>query len=119
MAIKNLKRVFKAVLAGIGLPMMVAAQETATTIDIVLSRVQKWLNWVLILAFIILTLYFAWGVVGYVRAGGDEKKVADAKRHIIYGIIGMAIAGAIWGIAYVIWNSLGITPGGTVPVPSF
>ncbi len=116
MAIKNLKRVFKAVLAGLGLPMIAAAE---TTFGDILISIRSWLNYILILAFIVLTLYFVWGVAGYVRAGGDEKKVVEAKRHMIYGIIGMAIAGAIWGIAQIIWASFGITTGTNPIVPSF
>lgn len=116
MTIGNMKNSLKAAVAGLALPMFALA---ASTVDSLLADVKRWLNYVLYLAFILLTLYFVWGVVGYVRSGGDEKKVADAKRHMLWGIIGMAVAGAAWGIAQIVWSTLGVNPGGVPSVPQF
>ena len=116
MIIGNIKNSLKAAAAGLALPMLVLAAET---VDSLLTKVRGWLNTIILLAFIVLTLYFVWGVVGYVRSGGDEKKVVDAKRHMLWGIIGMAVAGAAWGIAQIVWSTLGINPGGVPNVPQF
>ncbi|MEK7162508.1 MAG: hypothetical protein AAB730_01460 [Patescibacteria group bacterium] len=110
-----MKNSLKAAIAGLALPMLALA----ATVDSLLVKVKGWLNTVIVIAFIILTLYFVWGVVGYVRSGGDEKKVVDAKRHMLWGIIGMAVAGAAWGIAAIIWSTLDVSPGGTPIVPQF
>ena len=120
MTIGNIKNSLKVAASGLGLPMFASAATTAgTDVSALLVNVKAWLNYVIYIIFILLTLYFVWGVVGYVRAGGDEKKVADAKRHILWGIIGMIVAGAAWGIAQIIWTSLGVTPGLVPTVPQF
>jgi hypothetical protein len=54
-------------------------------------------------------IYFIWGITQYVIAQSDEKK-ADAKAHIIYGIIAMFVIVSIWGITDFIADYLGIIP---------
>lgn len=54
-------------------------------------------------------IYFIWGIIQYVIAQSDDKK-ADAKTHIIYGIIAMFVIVSIWGITDYIADYLGITP---------
>ena len=74
MTIGNMKNSLKAAATGLALPMLVSA----ATVSSLLEDVKGWLNTIIVIAFIILTLYFVWGVVSYVRSGGDEKKVVDA-----------------------------------------
>lgn len=54
-------------------------------------------------------IYFIWGIIRYVIAQSEENK-ADAKMHIIYGIIAMFVIVSIWGITNFIADYLGITP---------
>jgi len=52
--------------------------------------------------FLLVTVYFFWGIITYVRAGGDEKAIDTGKKHMLWGIIGMAIMASAWGIVGVI-----------------
>lgn len=54
------------------------------------------------LLFILVTVYFFWGVITYVRAGGDQKAIDTGKQHMIWGIIGMAVMASAWGIVEII-----------------
>jgi len=51
-------------------------------------------------------LLFVWGVVKYVRGGGDEKKVAEGRLMIVNGIIALFVILAFFLLALVIYNSL-------------
>lgn len=50
------------------------------------------------LLFILATVVFLYGVVKYVVAGGDEKKMDSGKQFMIYGVIGLFVMLTVWGI---------------------
>jgi len=52
--------------------------------------------------FVLVTLYFIWGVVTYVRAAGDQTAIETGKKHMIWGIVGMTIMMSAWGIVRLI-----------------
>jgi len=96
------------------LPYVAAAQD----VDSLLYKIKSTLNTVIMLLFVLVTLYFIWGVVKYVSAAGDEAKLKAGKQHMIWGIIGMAVMAGAWGIVnllvnYLVGGSGGITP--TIP----
>jgi len=73
-----------------------------------LEKIKDTLNEIIVLLFVLVTVYFAWGVIKYVRAGGDEKALTEGKRHMIWGIIGMAIMAGAWGIVEMIQLYFGL-----------
>ena len=52
---------------------------------------QQILNPFIYLLFAIALLVFIWGVVRFISQGGDEDARTIAKRHILYGLLGMFI----------------------------
>jgi TRAP-type C4-dicarboxylate transport system permease small subunit len=58
--------------------------------------------------FPLATAIFLWGAIEYMRAAGDEKKIKDAKQKIIYGIIGLTLMVAVWGIVKAIVTTFGL-----------
>ena len=65
-----------------------------------------------IVVFSIAVLVFGWGIVKYLTAAGDATKVKDARVFLWWGIIGMFVLAAIFGIITFIGDQIGITPGG-------
>jgi len=57
---------------------------------------------------------FLWGVVKYIFAAGDEEKRKDAKGIIFYGILGMFVLVAFWGIILIVTSTFDISTGGTI-----
>jgi len=117
-----MKKVFqhakKLIVPAMLLPMAAFAQQG--NIDSLMRSIILTLNSILIIAFALLTLYFVWGVVQYVMAGGDEEKLAKGKQHMIWGIIGMAVAAGAWGIVNLILTYvIGGGGGGKPTIPSF
>jgi len=51
---------------------------------------------------LIATIVFAWGVILYISAAGDEEKIKEGRQYIIWGIIGLAIIISVWGIVKIV-----------------
>ena len=87
-------------------PMMALAAVGSSQIQSTITTVQNILNAIIGLLFVLVTLYFIWGIVQYVMASGDETKLKNGKNHMIWGIIGMAVMAGAWGIVRIVVNSL-------------
>jgi TRAP-type C4-dicarboxylate transport system permease small subunit len=113
---KLLYKVAKVAIPASLLPFVASAQ----AINTVLTNIRTTLNLVIALLFVIITIYFIWGVIQYISASGDEEKLKAGKQHMLWGIIGLAVVGAAWGIASLIWTYLGVSGGtGGVIIPQF
>jgi len=67
------------------------------------------INPLIILIFGIAVLMFVVGIVEYMANKDNADAAAKGKRHMLWGIIGMAIMVSVFGIMHVIINTLGIT----------
>jgi TRAP-type C4-dicarboxylate transport system permease small subunit len=112
----DFKKITSTILA-LGFPMLVAA----ATVESALLQVKNILNIVIGLLFVLVTLYFIWGIVKYVTAAGDEAKIKDGKRHMIWGIIGMVVMAGAWGIVRIVLDYFGVSggTGGVQPPTGF
>jgi len=66
------------------------------------------INPFIILLFSVALLVFIWGLVQFVRNAGEADALETAKRHVIYGLIGMFIMVSAFGIIRIILNTFGI-----------
>jgi len=107
----NLKEIILSSVATLTFPVLAMA---ASDFNTVLGNIKTWLTTIISIFFVLVTLYFIWGVIEYVKAGGDDSAVKKGKTHMIYGIIGMAVMAAAWGIVGVLVQSFGVG-GGTIP----
>ncbi len=64
------------------------------------------LNQIIQLLMIVATVVFLWGIIQYVIAGDSEDKLQKAKDYIIYGILGLFVMVAMWGIVFAIQNTV-------------
>lgn len=76
------------------------------TIGSLLNNVEQVANRAISLLFVVATLVFLWGVIRYVIAGGDEEKLKEGRQYIIYGLIGLAVMLAVWGIVGAVVKTL-------------
>lgn len=65
-----------------------------------IKTIETTLKQIIGLLFLLVTVYFFWGVVDFVRASssGDTAKLEAGKKHMIWGIVGMAIMLGAWGL---------------------
>ena len=69
-----------------------------------LGSIRNTLNTIVELLFVLATVYFFWGVISYIGAAGDESKLRDGKRHMIWGIVGMVIMAGAWSLVTILAN---------------
>jgi uncharacterized membrane protein YidH (DUF202 family) len=114
-----------AILSSIGLvfaPLSVFAAGPAcgnysqNTIEYILCRIGSILNTVVPILIALGVVYFVWGVVQYIM-GHEEESKKKGREKMIWGIIGLVVIVAMWGIVGIIQNSFGVsgTYQGTIP----
>ncbi len=73
------------------------------TVNAFINKIRQTLNSVVVILFILVTIYFCWGIIQYVVGSrGDEEKLTQGKRHMIWGIVGMTVMASAWGIVQII-----------------
>ncbi len=81
-----------------------------------MCKIQNLLNAAVPLLLALGVVYFVWGVVQFVIAGGEEAKTKGRDR-VVYGIIGLAIIIGLWGIVNLVVNTFVENPQ-TITVPT-
>lgn len=95
-------------------PAIVMAADVQSIMQDISDIVKTIIPILMLVAFVV----FLWGVVKFIFAGGDENKRKDAKNYIIYGLIGLFVMVAVWGIVEVVLNTFGVEGGGTIELPT-
>ncbi len=89
----------------------------AQSIEDIISTLDDIFGSIVPLLMVVAMAAFLWGIVKYIYAAGDEEKRKNAKGIIVYGVLGMFILVAFWGIFKIIEATFGVEIGGTIEVP--
>ena len=89
----------------------------AATVDTGLTKIKDLLITIIAILFVLVTLWFIWGVIQYVSAAGEAEKLKAGKDHMIWGIIGMAVAAGAWGLVKLLLETFGVGSSGIPTVP--
>lgn len=111
-------KLYPALIAGLSLlPLAAGAQDISS----ILTRVGGTMNTLIGLLFIAATLVFLWGVVMFIAGSADPAKRDKAKGIMTWGIIGLAVMAAAWGITQILISYFGVpaTGPGVVKPPTF
>ncbi len=90
---------------------------TGGTLIGILCRIQQILNSVVPVLIALGVVYFIWGVVSYM-IGGDEEAKKKGRDKIIYGIIGLAVIIAVWGLVKILTNTFGVNNTTNIQYPT-
>lgn len=93
------------------LPFIAQAQDISSA----LTTVQTLLNSIIPVLMILATIVFLWGVIKYITAGGDEEALKTGRAYMIFGLIGLFVMVAVWGIVVLLINTFGV---GGVGIPT-
>lgn len=96
------------VLGSVLVPFLAFAQQLpgqSTDVFGVLAIVSRVINIVTIILVAAAILMFIWGVIQYISSGGDEEKQKAARSTMIYGIIGIFVIVAVWGLVNILRNT--------------
>lgn len=95
-------------------PLAALAQVQVTNVETLIRRVQGIMNAIIPLILIVATIVFIWGVVTVVISTGNVEKRKEGKDLILYGLIGLFVISAVWGLVAIIGNTIS-TPTITQP----
>ena len=112
MSITSIRKIalFIPLVVMIALPLVGFAQqptEVITDIAGVESLLNRILNIVFVIFFIIAVLFIILAAFGYLTAGGDDEKIKSAKQKLIYAIVAIVVALLATGIDNIVEGILG------------
>ncbi len=64
-------------------------------------------NWIITIFWILTVLFLIWAAVLYLTAGGNDEKIGEAKKRVVYAIIAAAIALLATALGPIVQNLLG------------
>ena len=64
------------------------------------------INPIIVLLFAVALIVFLWGIFEFISGHESEEKVSTGKRHMLWGIIGLAIMASAFGILNLIVSFL-------------
>lgn len=64
-------------------------------------------------------LVFVWGIARFIKSAGSEKEIKDSKNLVIWGIIGLFVLIAIWGIIAFLRSEFGFNGDPAIPQVRF
>ena len=88
-------------------PFMAFAQ--SDVLSPILENAKDALDIVVPIAITLALIYFIWQVTKYVIAADEEAKT-DARKKMLYGIVGLFVIIAIWGLVNFVASYLGVDP---------
>jgi len=53
----------------------------------------------------LLLIFFIWGLITFIGAGGDTGKISDGKQRMLWGILGIFISVSVWGMVNLLFNT--------------
>jgi len=74
----------------------------AQTVGSIVDTIIDFLDSIIPILFLIATIVFLWGIILFITSGGDEEKRKEGRQYIIFGLIGLFVMVAIWGIVEVL-----------------
>ena len=66
-------------------------------------------NILVTLLFVVALLVFAYGIIRYLMAAGDESEIRSARGYIIWGVIGMAVLASLFGLILFLRSVFGVS----------
>jgi len=88
----------------------------ATTFQDVINTTKGVVTALVPLLMAIVVVIFIIGVIKYITAGGDEAKRTEGRNYMIYGVVGLFVIVAVWGLVNLLRSTLNLDT--TVPTPN-
>lgn len=89
----------------------------AGTIQAIICKIGNILDTIIPILIVLGVVYFIWGVVSYVISDDEEAKTAGRDR-MIYGIIGLVVIVALWGLVGIVTKTFKLDGAATVNIPT-
>ncbi|MEK7128814.1 MAG: hypothetical protein AAB858_00520 [Patescibacteria group bacterium] len=97
----------------LAMPFVVSAQQ----IVVILSRFRQILDLLIPIFITLAVLFFFWGLIMYIKAGGGTEQKDTGKFYMIWAVIALFVMVSIFGIIGLIGNTFDIRQGQTIILP--
>lgn len=87
------------------------------TIQSIICTVGNILDIIIPILIVLGVVYFVWGVVGYVISNDEEAK-KRGKDKMIYGIIGLVVIVAMWGLVGIVKRTFDLDQPTNIQIPT-
>ena len=87
-------------------------------LEAILDTFSDFFDDIIIFLMLLATAVFLWGIIKYLTVGGDEEKIKEARRMIIWGIVFLAVMVAVWGFVNIVLDFIFGTGGFQSTTPS-
>jgi uncharacterized membrane protein YidH (DUF202 family) len=77
------------------------------TFSSIINNIIVFLGNLILLIIAVAVLIFFYGLVGYITNSGDESKRKESTQYIIYGIFGIFVMVAVWGLVALLAGFIG------------
>lgn len=77
-----------------------------TSLSGVTTSLSGFVNWAIVIFWILTVLFLIWAAVLYLTAGGAEEKIKEARQRVIYALIAAAIALLSTGLGSIVTSLL-------------
>src|SRR3989344_322232 len=84
------------------------------SIEGIICKIGDILSVIIPILVVLGVVYFVWGVISYV-IGDDEEAKKKGRDRMIYGIIGLVVIVAMWGLVSILDNTFGLGVGTSTP----
>lgn len=93
------------------IPKVANAEEVLVpaVVKLMKSLNQHIFNPIIIALFAIALLVFAFGIIEFFFAKQTGEGLEQGRQHVLWGLVGMAVMGGVFGIMHLIVNILGVT----------
>lgn len=108
----------KVIIAALTFAPVFAFAQTLGNLETLMTSIGRLVGIALPIVVAIALLAFFWGLVKFIFAQGNEESKADAKKIMLWGLIALFVMVAVWGLVRFIGSALGVTPGGTIEIPT-
>lgn len=88
-----------------------------TDLPSLLCKIGSLLNAVVPVLIALGVVYFVWGVISYVISSDEEAKKTGRNR-MIWGIIGLAVIIAMWGLVGILTRTFNVENSGQITIPT-
>lgn len=80
----------------------------STTLCSIIDEFGNIATLIIILLMVVATVVFIYGVLKYILAGGSEQRKKEGQSMIMWGLIGLFILVAMWGLVIILENTFGV-----------
>ena len=101
----------------IAIPSVAFAAPNAQPVKSILDHILTLLNVVIQVLIMLAFVVFGWGIIKLIIAGGDTTKIKDAKKILLYGVIGIFVLASLGGILFFIKTYIGVPDNSPVQIP--